>query len=186
MNAAATAKRRAGDAIAITVFERSARPSYSACGIPYWVGGAVASGGALVARTPEEHRRRGIDVRTGSTVIALDPARRSLEVRDGDGTASSHDYDSLLIATGAEPIRPDLPGIMGNGIHGIQTLDDGAEILNTMARASPCGGGGQRLHRPGNGRSLRSKGCGHDSRRSRRDSTPTWSMPNWASRCAPP
>lgn len=135
MSAAATAKRRAGDAIAITVFERSAWTSYSACGIPYWVGGAVASGGALVARTPEEHRRRGIDVRTGSTVIALDPVRRSLEVRDGDGTVSFHDYDSLLIATGAEPIRPDLPGIMGNGIHGIQTLDDGAEILNTMARA---------------------------------------------------
>lgn len=135
MSAAATAKRRAGDAIAITVFERSAWTSYSACGIPYWVGGAVASGGALVARTPEEHRRRGIDVRTGSTVIALDPVRRSLEVRDEDGTISSHDYDSLLIATGAEPVRPDLPGIMGRGIHGIQTLDDGAEILKTMARA---------------------------------------------------
>lgn len=134
MSAAATAKRRAGDAIAITVFERSAWTSYSACGIPYWVGGAVASAGALVARTPEEHRTRGIDVRTAATVIALDPARRSLEVRDGDGTVSSHEYDSLLIATGAEPIRPDLAGILGNGIHGIQTLDDGAEILKTMTR----------------------------------------------------
>ena len=66
--------------------------------------------GALGARTPEEHRSRGIDVRTGSTVGAPDPVRRSLEVRDGDGTISSHDFDSLLIATSAEPIRSDLPG----------------------------------------------------------------------------
>ena len=134
MSAAATAKRRAGDALSITAFERSTWTSYSACGIPYWVGGAVASAEELVARTPEEHRKRGIDVRTGSTVTSLDPVERSIVVRDEHGRSATHTYDSLLIATGAEPIRPDLPGIGGKGIHGIQTLDDGTEILETLAR----------------------------------------------------
>ncbi|MGZ8718402.1 MAG: FAD-dependent oxidoreductase [Aeromicrobium sp.] len=134
MSAAATAKRRAGDAVAITVFERSSWTSYSACGIPYWVGGSVTSGEELVTRTPEGHRERGIDVQTGSTVTSLDTANRSIVVRDARGASSVHEYDSLLIATGAEPIRPDLPGIDGNGIHGIQTLDDGAEMLGTLAR----------------------------------------------------
>jgi len=134
MSAAATAKRRAGDALSITVFERSTWTSYSACGIPYWVGGTVASGEELVARTPEEHRERGIDVQTGSTVTSLDTANRSIVVRDDRGVSSTHAYDSLLVATGAEPIRPDLPGIGGKGIHGIQTLDDGTEMLETLAR----------------------------------------------------
>lgn len=134
MSAAATAKRRAGDAIAITAFERSTWTSYSACGIPYWVAGSVGSGQELVMRTPEEHRKRGVEVHTSSKVTSIDVESRSIVVLDGEGTSSTHDYDSLVIATGAEPVRPDLPGIDGSGIHGIQTLDDGTEILETIAR----------------------------------------------------
>ena len=74
MSAAATAKRRGGDAFEVVVLERSPWTSYSACGIPYWVAGDVDGPDDLVARTPEEHRKRGIDVRLGTTATAIDPA----------------------------------------------------------------------------------------------------------------
>lgn len=135
MSAASTAKRRAGDDLEVLVFERGTRTSYSACGIPYWIGGEVDGPEALIARTPEQHRANEIDVRIRSEVIAIDTATRTVTVRSDD-TDSSHEYDHLLIATGAEPIRPNLPGIDAGGVLGVQSLDDGEEIVNAL-KAGP-------------------------------------------------
>lgn len=137
MSAASTAKRIAGDALEVIAFERGRWTSYSACGIPYWVAGQVPSADDLVARTAEEHRQRGIDVRLGTEAIAVDPDAATLRVRDADGRESDHGYDELVIATGAEPIRPDLPGIDAAGIHGVQTLDDGERILDDLSATGP-------------------------------------------------
>ncbi|MGW0180676.1 FAD-dependent oxidoreductase, partial [Nocardia sp. NPDC003345] len=77
MSAAAQARRyrEAGD-LEIVVFERGHHTSYSACGIPYWVGGQVGHRDDLIARTPEEHRARKIDVRLRHEVVELDIAGR--------------------------------------------------------------------------------------------------------------
>jgi NADPH-dependent 2,4-dienoyl-CoA reductase/sulfur reductase-like enzyme len=130
MTVAAGVRRRLGDDDEVVVLERGGWTSYSACGIPYWIAGEVASADALVARTPEEHRRNGIDLRTGVEAVAIDPVARTVSVRDGAPVA----YDRLVIATGAEPMRPDLPGIDGEGIHGVQSLDDGQVILDELDR----------------------------------------------------
>jgi NADPH-dependent 2,4-dienoyl-CoA reductase/sulfur reductase-like enzyme len=130
MSVAAGVRRRLPDTDEVIVLERGTWTSYSACGIPYWVAGDVESPEALVARTPEEHRRNGIDVRLGVEAVAIDPARRTVSVTDGDPVA----YDRLVFATGAEPVRPDLPGIGGDGIHGVQSLDDGQAILDELER----------------------------------------------------
>ena len=134
MAAASTAKKRLGEALEVLVFERGGWTSYSACGIPYWVSGVVEGPDALVARSPEEHRANGIDVRMGAEVLVIGPHTRSVEVRDADGSMSRHEYDDLVIATGAEPIRPPLPGIDADGIHGVQTLDDGVAILDALGK----------------------------------------------------
>ena len=63
MSAASQAKRIAGDAVEIVAFERGEYSSYSACGIPYWVAGDVDGPERRVARSPEAHRRKGIDLR---------------------------------------------------------------------------------------------------------------------------
>jgi NADPH-dependent 2,4-dienoyl-CoA reductase/sulfur reductase-like enzyme len=55
----------------IVVFERSSRASYAACGPPYLVGRFVKSPDSLVARTPEQHRAKGIDVWTRHEVTSL-------------------------------------------------------------------------------------------------------------------
>jgi NADPH-dependent 2,4-dienoyl-CoA reductase/sulfur reductase-like enzyme len=148
MSAASQAKRLRGDDLEVVAFERTSHTSYSACGIPYWIAGDVEGGsGALVARSVEEHRRNGIDLRMGTCVEALDIGRGTVTARDLDsGTTTELAYDHLVIATGATPVRPRLPGIDGNGVFGVQTLDDGERVAEWLggrdaARAVVVGAG---------------------------------------------
>ncbi|MBC2901958.1 FAD-dependent oxidoreductase [Streptomyces cupreus] len=136
MSAASQARRMKGvDELEIVAFERGHFSSYSACGIPYWVGGDVAERDALIARTPEEHRARDIDLRLRTEVMEIDVAGQRVRARDVDSGAESWtSYDKLVIATGARPIRPDMPGSDAPGVHGVQTLDDGQALLDTLAR----------------------------------------------------
>ncbi len=135
MTAAATAKRRGGDAIEVVVVERGPWTSYSACGIPYWVAGDVDGPDALVARSPDEHRSRGVDVRTGTTATTVDPAASEVTVRADDGEQRIG-FDQLVLATGAEPVVPDLPGADARGVHGVQTLDDGCRLLDSLGHVA--------------------------------------------------
>ncbi|MFF8973013.1 FAD-dependent oxidoreductase [Streptomyces sp. NPDC014995] len=137
MSAASQARRSKGpEELEIVAFERGHFTSYSACGIPYWVGGDVPERDDLIARTPREHGARGIQVRLRTEVTEIDPARQEVRARDVDSGAESRTaYDKLVIATGARPIRPDMPGVDAEGVHGVQTLDDGQELLDTLTRA---------------------------------------------------
>ncbi|WP_054812027.1 FAD-dependent oxidoreductase [Nocardia arizonensis] len=136
MSAASQARRlRGAPDMEIVVFERGRFASYSACGIPYWVGGSVAERDALIARTPHEHRERDIDLRMRTEVVELDVRGRRVRVSDAvSGACYWHPYDKLVLATGAVPIRPELPGIDAEGVHGVQTLDDGQALLDTLDR----------------------------------------------------
>ena len=106
MSAAAVAKRRAPE-LEIVVFERGSYTSYSACGIPFHVGGEVDPLETLVARSPEQHRANGLDVRIGAEVVAVDLGARRLTCADG----SEEGFDELLVATGARATPPPVPGV---------------------------------------------------------------------------
>ncbi|NEW37470.1 FAD-dependent oxidoreductase [Nocardia cyriacigeorgica] len=136
MSAASQARRmRDPGELEIVVFERGHFTSYSACGIPYWVGGDVSDRDQLIARTPEEHRSRDIDLRMRTEVVEIDVDGRRVRARELDSGAESWTgYDKLVIATGARPIRPELPGIDAAGVHGVQTLDDGQALIDTLER----------------------------------------------------
>ncbi|MDT0482405.1 MULTISPECIES: FAD-dependent oxidoreductase [Streptomyces] len=135
MSAASQARRLKGpDELEIVAFERGHFTSYSACGIPYWVGGEVTGPDQLIARTPEEHRARDIDLRIRTEVMEIDVDRQRVRARDLESGAESWtSYDKLVIATGARPIRPDMPGADAPGVHGVQTLDDGQALIDTLA-----------------------------------------------------
>ncbi|WP_406179608.1 FAD-dependent oxidoreductase [Streptomyces canus] len=135
MSAASQARRLTGpDELEIVAFERGHFTSYSACGIPYWVGGDVTEPDQLIARTPEEHRARDIDLRMRTEVMEIDVGRQRVRARDLESGAESWtSYDKLVIATGARPIRPDMPGVDAPGVHGVQTLDDGQALIDTLA-----------------------------------------------------
>lgn len=136
MSAASQARRlQKPEELEIVAFERGHFTSYSACGIPYWVGGVVDDRDALIARSPEAHRRRSIDLRMRTEVTELDVAGGRVRARDVESGAEEWTgYDKLVIATGASPVRPPLPGIDAPGVHGVQTLGDGQALLDTLKR----------------------------------------------------
>ncbi len=118
----------------IVAFERSTRTSYAACGLPYLVGGLVDSPASLVARTPEQHRAKGIDVRTRHEVAAIDVKASTVTVRDLEsGQESVVHYDELLISTGASGILPNWPGTDTKGVLQLRTLDDAAAVEQLLA-----------------------------------------------------
>ncbi|MER5970505.1 FAD-dependent oxidoreductase [Streptomyces sp. NPDC002055] len=135
MAAASAARRLKGPGeLEIIAFERGRYTSYSACGIPYWAAGDVDGPDALVARTATEHRRRGIGLRLRTEVTEIDPDRQRVRVRDLDADDGERweGYDRLVVATGARPVRPDLPGFDADGVHGVQTLDDGRALVDAL------------------------------------------------------
>jgi NADPH-dependent 2,4-dienoyl-CoA reductase/sulfur reductase-like enzyme len=132
-SAASTIKRALGDDVHVLVLERQQWTSYSACGIPYWVAGDVAGPDMLIARTPEQHRRNGLDLRTGVEATAIDLAAGTVHARYlTSGSEHTHPFDRLVIATGAKPIRPRMEGIALPGVHGIQTMDDGMATIDSL------------------------------------------------------
>ncbi|WP_285904590.1 FAD-dependent oxidoreductase [Paractinoplanes hotanensis] len=130
MSAASQARKRLsrGD-LSIVVFERGHYTSYSACGIPYWIGGAVDDADKLIARTPDEHRRAGIDVRLRHEVVGIDLDRREVLVHDLDGGGEVREpFDHLMYAAGATPFTPEWARVRDAGVFGVQTLGDGEAI----------------------------------------------------------
>jgi len=138
MSAASQARRMtSADELEIVAFERGSRTSYAACGLPYLVGGLVDTADRLVARTPEQHRANGIDVRTHHEVTAIDTRASTVKVRNRDtGRESVEHYDDLLIGTGASGIAPPWPGIDAKGVLQLRTLDDAAEVERLLEAGS--------------------------------------------------
>jgi NADPH-dependent 2,4-dienoyl-CoA reductase/sulfur reductase-like enzyme len=136
MSAASQARKRIGPAgLEIVVFERGHFTSYSACGIPYWIGGSVDDRDALIARSPAEHRKAGIDVRLQHEVVGIDLDRREVVARDLAGRSEIREgFDHLMYAAGAIPVAPDWARVRGQGVFGVQTLDDGAAIQDWLGR----------------------------------------------------
>jgi NADPH-dependent 2,4-dienoyl-CoA reductase/sulfur reductase-like enzyme len=139
MTAAARARRRRDpEDLDVIAFERGPYTSYSACGIPYFVGDLLSDIDGLVARSPDEHRKNGIDVRTGHEVVAIDVNKRRVRVRDlAGGGERDEPFDQLVVAAGSVPTRPDVPGVDAEGIFGVQTLADGVRVRQAVDEREP-------------------------------------------------
>jgi len=78
-------------------------------------------------------------VRTGHEVVAIDVNKRRVRVRDlaGDGGERDEPFDQLVVAAGAVPSRPDVPGVDAQGIFGVQTLADGVTVRRAVDEGEP-------------------------------------------------
>ncbi|MFY1690143.1 FAD-dependent oxidoreductase [Plantactinospora sp. WMMB782] len=136
MSAASQARRRrdASD-LEIVAFERGHFTSYSACGIPYWVGGLVDDVDQLVSRDPVTFRKDfQIDVRLRHEVVGIDLDRREVLARDlaNGGREVRERFDQLVYAAGAVPVTPEWARTDAAGVFGVQTLDDGAALIDWL------------------------------------------------------
>ncbi|MBI5690688.1 MAG: FAD-dependent oxidoreductase [Verrucomicrobia bacterium] len=123
---AAARARRLSESAAITLIERGPDVSFANCGLPYFVGGEISQRDALAVQTPATLKAMlALDVRTHTEAIALDRAGRRVQVRHvAAGTTEWLPYDRLLLAPGAVPLRPELPGVDDPRILTLRSLAD--------------------------------------------------------------
>jgi NADPH-dependent 2,4-dienoyl-CoA reductase/sulfur reductase-like enzyme/rhodanese-related sulfurtransferase len=134
-SAAARARRLSEDAH-IVVFERGPDVSFANCGLPYYLGGEIVERDKLLVVTPERLRTRfNLDVRVRSSVEAIDKGAKKVRVRDlASGREYEETYDKLILAPGAAPLRPPLPGIDLPGIFTLRNLQDVDRIKTRLDR----------------------------------------------------
>lgn len=130
---AATRLRRLIEDASITVLERSGNVSFANCGLPYYVGGVISDREALLVQTPERLRARfALDVRVRHEALSIDPTRKIVTVGDlHHGTSMELPYDALILAPGATPITPPIPGI--ERALGLRVVED-ADAMHAAAR----------------------------------------------------
>jgi NADPH-dependent 2,4-dienoyl-CoA reductase/sulfur reductase-like enzyme/rhodanese-related sulfurtransferase len=132
-SAAARTRRLSEDAHVI-LFERGPDVSFANCGLPYYLGGEIAERDKLLVVTPERLRTRfNLDVRVRTFVERIDRAAKKVRVRDlASGRQYEESYDKLILAPGAAPLCPPLPGIDSPGIFTLRNLQDVDRIKARM------------------------------------------------------
>ena len=135
--AAARARRLSEDA-EIVVIERGPDVSFANCGLPYHIGGEIARRQALLVQTKLGLESRfNLDIRTRHEALAIDRAKRTVRVRDLEtGREFDESYETLLLAPGAAPIRPNLPGIDHPAVYTLRNMAD----MDRIKKAVEAGG----------------------------------------------
>jgi NADPH-dependent 2,4-dienoyl-CoA reductase/sulfur reductase-like enzyme len=131
MSAAAKAKRDNPD-VDVIVFEKGEWVSYGACGMPYYIEGAIEDLDQLLSLTPEEIvQERKIDLRRFHEVTAIDTDAKYVTVRNQSGSFQQQ-YDHLLLATGAAPTVPSIQGVDLDCVFTLSSLDDAEGIREAL------------------------------------------------------
>jgi NADPH-dependent 2,4-dienoyl-CoA reductase/sulfur reductase-like enzyme/rhodanese-related sulfurtransferase len=123
---AAARARRLSETASITLIERGPDVSFANCGLPYFIGGEIKSRDALAVQTPQTLKAMlALDVRTSTEVTAIDRVAKHVRLRNlASGTTESLPYDRLVLAPGAVPLRPPLPGIDDPRLFTLRSLQD--------------------------------------------------------------
>lgn len=133
---AAARLRRLDEKAQIIIFERSGYISYANCGLPYYIGGEIKEKSSLTLQSPESFWDRfRVDARVRHEVTAVDREKKTVTVRGLDtGKTYEESYDKLILAPGAVPIRPQLPGMESKRIHTLRTVEDTLRIREEAKR----------------------------------------------------
>ncbi|HEX3752548.1 MAG TPA: FAD-dependent oxidoreductase [Streptosporangiaceae bacterium] len=138
---AASAARRADPDLDVVVCEAGGFAAYGLCGIPYYLGGMVPEPENLLAYPPATFReKRHIDLRLHTRVTGIDPGTRQVHLAAGQRGApslesparESLDYDALVVASGANPVRPPVPGLDERRVSTIRSLDEAIELRQLL------------------------------------------------------
>ena len=159
---AAARLRRLDEHAEIIMFERGEYISFANCGLPYYIGGEITEKADLTVQTPKSfYDRFRVDIRTRNEVVAIDKAAKVIDVKDlATGETYHESYDKLILAPGAAPLRPNLPGVDLDRVFTLRNIPDTYAIKEFIdgqkpRRALVVGGGyigvemAENLHRAG-------------------------------------
>ena len=128
---AAEAKRTRPD-LNVTIIEQGDYVSFAACPMPYYIGDIVKSEHKLIARTPEEFEKTGINVLLKTRVETVDTEQKFVQLSTGKALP----YDDLMVATGALPILPGIPGQDLDNIFTLRSLRDAIRMKSLIQKTA--------------------------------------------------
>ena len=123
----------------IVIYEKDQDISYSVCGLPYYIGEEYISRENLNPRNPEWFKKRfDIDIKIGHEVIGIDSDKKELEVKNlATGTIFYDHYDTLVLATGASPVKPSIEGIENENVFTLRNISSGDNIKAYIQKKNP-------------------------------------------------
>ncbi|MCI8331697.1 MAG: CoA-disulfide reductase [Clostridiales bacterium] len=129
---AAARLRRLDEQAEITIYEKSGYISYANCGLPYYIGGVITDKEELTLQTPESfYRRFRINAKIHHEVIDIDAKNKTVTVKELiTGEIFKDHYDKLLLSPGAKAIKSAIPGIEGQNIFTLRTVEDTFRIYD--------------------------------------------------------
>ncbi len=136
---AAAKARRNDENAAITLYNADYDISYSACGIPYFLGGEIKELETLTPRNAAWFKKRyDVDIFTRHEVLKVDAEQKEVNIKNLDtGEILTDKYDVLVFATGASPITPDIQGINGEHVFNVRTIQNTASIEQFIQSKQP-------------------------------------------------
>ncbi len=131
--------RRLDESAEIIVFDRGPFVSFANCGLPYYVGRIIKEERDLLVASPQMFQKNfNIEVRTHSEVTRIDREQQEIEVKEKEsGRVYRERYDVLVLAPGAAPVRPPLPGIDSPEVHVLRTIPDSNKIREWIDEQKP-------------------------------------------------
>lgn len=134
---AAAKLKREDRSAEVKILTKSEDISYAGCGLPYYVSGVIGSRDELIVNTPLKYKGlTGAEVVTGCEVVAVDAKAKKVRAVKG-GAELEESYDKLIVAVGAAPFVPDMPGKDLKGVFCMRTPDD-ADGLRAYVKANAC------------------------------------------------
>lgn len=144
---AAKLKRENRD-LDVMILTKGKHISYAGCGLPYYVGNVIHNKEELIVNTPQKFTAlTGVSVKTETEAVSLDTSAKTVLAKDlTTGETSSYSYDKLVIATGASPFVPDIPGLNLKNVFVMRTPEDAISLRaavedGSIKRAVVAGGG---------------------------------------------
>jgi NADPH-dependent 2,4-dienoyl-CoA reductase/sulfur reductase-like enzyme/rhodanese-related sulfurtransferase len=136
---AAARARRLNEHAEIILFERGEFISFANCGLPYYIGDIIKKRQNLLVTTADDFRKRyAIDVRVFCEVTSIDRSEKTVFVKNLEsGTTYTETYDKLMLAPGAEPVKPPLAGIELENIFNLRNIPDMDRIKAFVDRNKP-------------------------------------------------